>query len=136
MKFFFGLSGFVVAVASASISSAADWYRWRGPDLNGISEETGWLANWPADGPKQMWKTSVGIGFSSVAVSQGRVYTLGHARNNDTNNDTIFCFDAKTGEPIWKFSYVAKLDPKYYEGGPSATPTVDGDRVYTFGKRG
>jgi len=114
------------------MANAADWYRWRGPDLNGISQETGWLSQWPAGGPKQLWKTSVGIGFSSVAVSKGRAYTMGHA----DNADTVYCFEAKTGTPVWKFSYTTKLDPKYYEGGPSATPTVDGDRVYTFSKRG
>jgi len=128
------------AAVSLSLATAADWYRWRGPDLNGISKETGWSANWPAGGPKQLWKASVGIGFSSVSVSQGRVYTLGY----NGNMDTVFCFDAKSGATVWKFSYPAKLDDKYYEGGPSATPTVDpeavagsgGVRVYTFNKRG
>src|SRR5262249_21937234 len=36
----------------------------------------------------------------------------------------------------WKHSYACPLDDKYYEGGPGSTPTVDGDRVYTLGKRG
>lgn len=132
MKYFIGLSAFVLALGLASITSAADWYRWRGPDLNGISQETGWSSQWAAGGPKQLWKASVGIGFSSVTVSQGRVYTLGHA----DNTDTVFCFDAKTGTPVWKFFYATKLDAKYYEGGPSATPTVDGGRVFTFSKQG
>ena len=132
MKFFFPSAAVVLAAASFSAATAADWPRWRGPDLNGISQETGWSFQWPAGGPKQLWKVSVGIGFSSLSVSQGRVYTLGHA----DNTDTVFCFDAKSGTPVWKFSYMAKLDPKYYEGGPSATPTVDGDRIYTFSKQG
>ena len=33
-------------------ASGVDWSRWRGPDLNGISKETGWQAQWPAEGPK------------------------------------------------------------------------------------
>jgi len=126
------IASFTLIGSFLSSAKAADWPRWRGPDLNGISQETGWSTQWPASGPKQMWRASVGIGFSSVAVSKGRVYTSGHA----DNTDTIFCFDAKTGTPIWKFSYAAKLDSKYYEGGPSATPTLDGERVYTFSKRG
>jgi outer membrane protein assembly factor BamB len=111
---------------------ASDWYRWRGPDANGISRETGWLVKWPDAGPRQLWKTSVGTGFSSMTVSGGRVYTMGNANNTDT----IYCFDAKTGAPVWKHPYPTELDPKYYEGGPSATPAVDGDRVYAMSKKG
>jgi outer membrane protein assembly factor BamB len=132
MKFFFAHTAVVLATASLSDATAADWYRWRGPDLNGISQETVWSSQWAAGGPKQLWKASVGTGFSTVAVSAGRIYTLGNANNIDT----VFCLDAKTGGVVWKYSYAAKLDPKNYEGGPNATPTVDGDHVYTFSKRG
>lgn len=111
---------------------AADWPHWRGPDLNGISRETGWQTEWPADGPKVLWKAEVGIGFSSFSIANGRAYTMGNA--NDT--DSVFCFDAATGKAIWKHYYPAPLDAKYYEGGTSATPTVDSGRVYTLSKRG
>src|SRR5881409_3719556 len=94
-------------------ADAADWYRWRGPDCNGISTETGWQTKWPAEGPKQIWKASVGIGFSSVSVSDGRVFAMG----NENDTDTVFCFDAKSGKEVWKYSYPSKLDPKFYEGG-------------------
>lgn len=111
---------------------AADWYRWRGPDLNGISTETGWQTKWPDEGPKQLWKLSVGTGFSSMSVSHGRVYTAG----NKDDQDTIYCLDADKGSIIWKHSYPCVLDPHMYEGGPSATPTVDGDRVYMLSRKG
>ena len=117
--------------------SAGDWTRWRGPDLNGVSSETDWLAKWPDDGPKRLWKAKVGTGFSSLSVANGKVYTLGNSgRGKGEEKDTVFCFDAATGKAIWSHAYEAKLDPKYYAGGPSGTPTVDGDRVFTLGKRG
>ena len=117
--------------------AAGDWTRWRGPDLNGISSETDWLAKWPDDGPKRLWKAKVGTGFSSLSVANGKVYTLGNSgRGKGEEKDTVFCFDAATGKAIWSHAYEAKLDPKYYDGGPSGTPTVDGDRVFTLGKRG
>ncbi len=109
----------------------ADWPRFRGPDLNGISPETNWFRPWPATGPKILWRASVGTGFSSMAVSQGRLVTMGNA----AEADTVFCFDARTGKLLWKHSYPAPLDAKYYEGGPLATPTIDGERVYTMSKR-
>lgn len=117
---------------SAVVAPAADWPNFRGPTHDGISKETGWTAEWPADGPKVLWKAKVGLGFSAIVVANGRAYTQG----NTKDVDTIFCFDANSGTPVWKHSYAAPLDPKYYEGGTSATPTVDGDRVYTISKRG
>jgi len=111
---------------------AADWPNYRGPDHNGISKETGWTAQWPANGPKVLWKAKVGLGFASFAVARGRAYTTGNA----ANTDTIFGFDATTGAELWKHSYAAPLDPNSYQGGTSATPTVDDDRVYSVSKRG
>jgi outer membrane protein assembly factor BamB len=111
---------------------AGDWPNWRGPAHDGISSETGWQSVWPSAGPRLLWKARVGTGFASAAVSGGRVYTLGNAGDQDT----VFCFDVNTGDTVWTHSYKQKLAPKYYEGGPSATPTVEGNRVYTFSKSG
>jgi outer membrane protein assembly factor BamB len=112
--------------------SSGDWPQWRGPNHTGVSNEKCWSTTWPQEGPKQLWKASVGVGFSSFAVAQGRVFTLG----NSASNDTVFCFDAATGKEMWKHSYPAELEPNYYEGGPSATPTVDGQCVFTLSKHG
>ncbi len=121
-----------LAAASAPLGHADDWPRWRGPDLNGISRETDWRANWLDEDPPIVWKASVGIGFSSMTVGNGRLYTLG----NQDDTETVYCFDAETGKKIWTQSYKCPLDPKYFEGGPTSTPTIDGDRVYTLSRYG
>ncbi len=126
------LATLVSLAASTASLPATDWPRWRGPDLNGISPEKGWSVAWPKEGPKQLWKANIGTGFSSMAVAGGRVFALG----NRNNEDTVYCFDAVTGRENWKHSYAEPLDPKYYEGGPSATPTADGGNVYTFSRAG
>lgn len=129
MHRFFSLCA--VAILTTS-TRADDWPRWRGPDLNGISREKNWSVHWPKEGPRQLWKQSVGVGFSSVAVADGRVFTIGNARATDT----VFCFDAETGKELWKYSYPCELDAVYYEGGPGSTPTLESGRVYTLSKRG
>ena len=123
------LSVAVLLLAPALL--AADWPQWRGHNRDGFSPETV-SASWPAEGPKLLWRTSVGTGFSSISVSGGRVYTLG----NTDNKDTIWCFDAGSGKVLWQHTYASKLGPQWYEGGPGSTPTVFSGRVFTISKWG
>lgn len=122
----------LMGVAGNLRAASTEWHRWRGPDLNGISKERMWTTAWPAAGPRVLWKASVGTGFSSVSAAGGRVFTMG----NDADRESVFCFEAGTGRQVWKYTYSCELDPRFYEGGPSATPTVDGANVYTLSRKG
>jgi len=119
----------LVVLVLCSAARAADWPQWRGPARNGLSSETGLNWAWGPAGPRRLWTAQVGQGFSSVAVSGGRLYTMG----NDGSRDSVFCLDALTGRQIWRFSYAC--GPGDYEG-PRATPTVAGGRVYTLSREG
>jgi outer membrane protein assembly factor BamB len=55
---------------------------------------------------------------------------------NADEKDTIWCFDAAHGKPIWQHTYNSALNPQYYEGGPGATPTVHEGKVFTISKWG
>lgn len=132
------LSVFVAACITlacfAAAGSGADqgsWPAYRGPAHNGISSETGWFD--PAAGVKTVWTKRIGIGFGAIAVADGRAYAMGQLNKG---TDTVSCFDAKTGEKVWAYNYACPLMPKLHEGGPHATPTVDGDRVYTVSQQG
>ena len=127
----------VLAVFS-NIAKSADWPNYRGPSHNGITNETNWSANWSTSSPKQLWKKSIGIGFSSITISNGRVYTMGNTsrKGDKKEHDVVFCLDANTGKEIWTHVYPCPLQPKSYEGGTLSTPTVDGDVVYTISKMG
>lgn len=121
----------VAATGISCVCFAEDWPQWRGPNRNGISREH-IQPHWPVTGPKVVWSAAVGTGFAGISISNGRAYTLGNA----TNEDTVWCFEARTGALIWKQSYPAQLSPQWYEGGPGATATVEGSRVYTISKWG
>jgi len=120
----------VAALSVATIVRAADWPMYRGLDHTGISKETGWFD--ASAGVKIVWEKKIGKGFGTIAIGAGRAYAMG----SDGAKDTVFCLDAKTGAKVWSFSYAAKLEPKLHEGGPSATPTIDGENVYTISKHG
>jgi outer membrane protein assembly factor BamB len=125
-------------LTAAAMSLAAvcalgdDWPQWRGPHRDGISQEKGWSHAWPADGPKQVWKADIGLGYGTVSVSRGRLYVMG----NTADTDTVYCLHAHTGAVVWKHSYPATAkDPNGYPG-PRCTPTVDGATVFTVGRHG
>jgi outer membrane protein assembly factor BamB len=109
----------------------ADWPQYRGPSQNGVSAES-LPAMIPKAGPREIWKASLGIGTSGVTVANGRTYSMG----NERDNDVVRCFDAKTGRELWKHSYPLALDKRMFEGGPAATPTVDGNFIYTVSHQG
>ncbi len=117
-----GLSATVVGVSG-------DWPNWLGPDKNGNSRET--LPTEAVAG-EPVWQAQVGIGFSSFAVSDGSLYTMGHR----DGIETIWKLSAETGEVQGEFSYPAELMPNLHEGGPGSTPTVADGHVYTISKDG
>lgn len=129
-------SAVCLALLAAALSTpATDWPRFRGPDLNGVSREVGWSSTWSADGPKVAWRAKLGVGFASVVASQGKVITTGHD-GRAKGEATIWCLDAATGKELWKHSYAAPLGNKYFEGGTTGTPTIEGDRVYHLSRLG
>ncbi|MCB1128011.1 MAG: PQQ-binding-like beta-propeller repeat protein [Verrucomicrobiae bacterium] len=119
-------------LTGAFCASATDWPQWLGPDRDGHSTEAVHSAPWPQGGLPLLWETSVGTGFSSVVVAENRAFTMG----NDDDADTVLCLDARSGRPLWQHRYACDLGPKYYEGGPGATPTVHEGQVFTISKWG
>ncbi len=119
----------MIGLCLCTLAQADDWPNWRGPAYDGISREQ--IPDLPKKLPV-LWKAKVGIGFSTVSVRGDRVLTMG----NRDGTDTVYCLSARTGKTLWEYSYACALDPKYYEGGPSATPTIHDGRVYTLSKKG
>lgn len=121
------------AVAVKQTVKKFNWPCWRGPEKNGLSEETNWNTNWETP-PKTLWANQIGIGYSAVSIDKGRLFTMGHPAGTET--ETMWCFDAVTGKEIWSKSYPCVLLNHLHKGGPCATPTIDGDFVYFNSREG
>jgi outer membrane protein assembly factor BamB len=108
----------------------AEWPGWRGPNRDGKSPDTGLLKEWPADGPKLLWKvTGIGKGYSGVAVSAGTVYITG-----DVNDKLrLFAYDME-GKLKWQVDHGPTF--KGDHPGARATPTVDGGKLYLLSDTG
>ncbi|WP_372723871.1 PQQ-binding-like beta-propeller repeat protein [Novipirellula sp.] len=123
---------FLCCFAFHTTAAEPSWTQWLGDGRDGVSEESGWSIDWPESGLPIAWEREIGIGFSSVSIANGRLFTMGH---ND-GEETVYCLNQTNGETIWSHSYPSALVDNLYEGGPGATPTIDGDHVYTLGKEG
>ena len=116
----------MVILLLAEISSGDDWPQFRGPNRDGKSAETGLLKKWPDGGPKLLWSADgLGVGFSSVAIADGLIYTTGIL--NSEGFLFVFGLDGRLQRkipygPEWRGSMP----------GTRTTPTVDSDRVYVF----
>jgi outer membrane protein assembly factor BamB len=113
-------------------SVGVDWPQWRGPERDGLSKETGLLAQWPRSGPPVAWSAAMlGAGYGSLAVQGDRVYVQG-MRNNQSVVSTLNRADGKL---VW----VRILGPAGDNDrgpGPRGTPTIDGDRLYALSETG
>lgn len=115
-----------------ALPSAAEWRQWRGAERNGISSETGLADSWPEGGPKKLWTASgLGAGFSSFAVSGGRLFTQGER----AGRQYVIAVDEATGGKLWETPNGSGYSDRR-GGGPRGTPTVDEDRVYALGAEG
>ncbi len=136
------LSGLVLLGAQNAPSpaaGAADWPQWRGPKRDGLSADTGLLKAWPSDGPALLWEAKgAGRGYASVAVADGRIYTMGDGPSTAEDKDEyLLCFEEATGKQAWK----AKLGPAWNSGQANwqssrSTPTLDGEVLYALTAHG
>jgi outer membrane protein assembly factor BamB len=120
-----------LAVAADPVVRAADWPWFRGPEHDGTSAESDLLETWPEGGPKVLWKTPLGKGYSGVSVARGRLYTM----FDDGDETFVACYDAATGKQIWR-SAAGKAFSDSQGDGPRSTPTVDGNVVYAMNAHG
>jgi len=118
--------------ASDAPVSGGVWPNWMGPRHDGVSLESGWSTDWPQDGLPVVWSREIGIGFSSVSIAGGRLFSMGHI----DGDEFVQCLKSDTGQPVWSFSYRSPLVDNLHDGGPGATPTIDEEYVYTLGRGG
>jgi outer membrane protein assembly factor BamB len=135
----------VMASCSWCLLAAADnkpadvaWPQFRGPNRDDHSPDKGLAKAWPSEGPPLVWKAAgLGIGFSTVSIADGRVFTMGDREQQDNGKGEKSCFvialNLADGKEIWS-TRVGK--PGGNHAGPRCTPTVDGDRLYALGQFG
>ena len=141
----------IVLVAAAGVR-AEDWPQWLGTQRDGVWREQGTVDALSQGAAKVRWRVPVAGGYAGPAVAGGRVFVTdftpsaekpkpagngkaGEAPRGRAGVERVLCLDQATGEVLWAHEYPVTYGIDYGSG-PRATPTVDGDRVYTLGAEG
>lgn len=137
--------GWVLCLPAVALSE--DWPQWLGPQRDSVWRETGIVERFPEGGLPVQWRVPIAGGYAGPAVADGRVFVTDFVREsgdavNDPNSrsrvggkERVLCFSTEQGRPLWTHEYPCDYEISY-PAGPRATPTVDGDRVYTLGAEG
>lgn len=126
------LLGIQIAASSAAFAQSrpaepSGWHQWRGPNRDGIAQETGLLKEWPPEGPKLLWQVKgMGGGMGSITVGAGKIFVLGQK----PGGQVVVAFDLASQKELWSTIVSEKRDQ------PNGAPTFDGENVYAVSKDG
>ena len=108
------------------------WTDFRGPHRDGIYDEQSILTNWPARGPRLLWRQPIGGGYASFVVAGGRVFTIEQRREDEA----VTAYDLETGQELWAYAYRASFSEWMGGDGPRATPLYHQGLVFSLGALG
>lgn len=104
--------------------------RWRGPNGNGVYDDSGLMNEWPASGPEIIWSyNGLGEGHSSPAFANGTIYLSG--MEGETGH--IYALTPE-GKLKWKKAYGEEFHESY--PGSRSTPVIAGDLLYIYSGKG
>ncbi len=104
----------------ASSATGADWPQWRGPQRDGVSQETGLLRQWPDGGPELMWQIdNLGYGYGAPSLADGRLYVTA---NEGLEKEFVKALDANDGQetlvdphwPGWQSEAASQLSRRTF----------------------
>ena len=82
---------------------SSTWANWRGPEMNGVSRETGLPDKAVARKGGENFVFAVPYsGLSSPVVLNGKVYVVGRVGKQQTQQECVQAFDAVTGKLLWQ----------------------------------
>ena len=115
-----------------SSAGSAYWTGFRGPHRDGHYQQAPIRANWPEAGLPELWRQTVGGGYASMVVANGRIFTI-EQRGGD---EVVAAYDLNTGGELWTHGWPARFEEAMGGPGPRATPTWDAGKVYALGATG
>lgn len=97
----------LLGLCLAGSAVAGDWAHWRGPEMDGHSHEVNLPSEWSPETVGEnnlIWKQPYGC-RSTPIVLDGRLYIIQGYGSGIDEGERVVCFDAETGEVLWKHEF-------------------------------
>jgi len=112
----------------AAVASADNWPQWRGPDLNGVSRETGLPVKW-SPSENVAWKLALPAWSGSTPIIWKDRIFLNVA---DGDNLELWCVDRAKGALLWKRPLGGGNVKLRKQNMSSPSPVTDGQSVWAM----
>lgn len=121
-------SAFFIILFSTQIAFAENWPQWRGPNLNGISNEKNLPVRWSPE-ENITWKLAM-PGFSgSTPIIWGNLIFINVAEGDDL---ALWCVDRTKGAMLWKKPLSGGNVKMRKQNMSSPSPVTDGQNVWVM----
>ena len=127
MKLRFIQSFFVVLILTA-VANAENWPQWRGPNLNGLSNEKNLPSRWTTN-ENIIWKLALPSWSGSTPIIWRDLIFLNVAEGD---NLSLWCVNRKKGDVVWKKPLGAGNVKMRKQNMSSPSPVTDGRSVYVM----
>jgi outer membrane protein assembly factor BamB len=121
-----------VLALSCTLTLAENWPQWRGPLLNGVSNEKNLPSHWNKE-ENIVWKLALpGLSAATPVIWGDRVFL------NVTEGEQLYlwCVDKKQGSLLWKKLQSGKNIKLNKHNPSSPSPVTDGKNVYVLNAYG
>jgi len=111
---------------------AADFLRFLGSKGENRVDGVVLARDWKAQPPKELWRQTVGAGWTGFVVAGGLAIT----QEQRGPEEWVVAYKLADGSRVWSHARSVRFSEGQGGDGPRATPTVVGDRVYAMGATG
>jgi len=122
------LPALMVVIVGVTAIRAEDWPQWRGPHLNGTSQEIGLPVRW---GPSEnvSWKLAMPAWSGATPIVFGEQIFLNVADGDDLS---LWAIDRGTGESLWQRPLSDGNVKRQKQNMSSPSPVTDGEHVWVM----
>jgi outer membrane protein assembly factor BamB len=115
-----------------AVAYAGNWPQWRGPKLNGVSDETGLPVNWDQE-KNVSWKLALPGMSGSTAIIWGERIFISTGNGEKVE---LWCIDRMKGQPVWKQTLSPSNHMVRKGDMSSPSPVTDGTTVWALAGTG